>query len=457
MTRRIAIAILVVTYSALMVIGVGIYLATRLTLLSDLDDSIVARATALPSGLGVAATGNSSGVPEGDRYIIRNAIGQTLARPTTSTAAFKPVIKSKAFTTLGDGTRLRTITLVLGADPTQPNSASSTTITYSTSVERFDRLLNQLVIWLATIGAAAGLCATGAAVVLSRLALRPLRQTAKVIGDIDERNLDRRIEVSALPPELAPMASRLNEMLTRLEGAFDQRTRFLADASHELRTPVAGLMTTIEVALRLPRDSGALREVLESCLTDVKLLRHLVDRLMQQVRSESAILAEANETFDLVALINQCIDAVDRSRQDKVLHIQRELPPTLVLHTQPNRIRGILTNLLSNALEYTPSRGIIEVRCSVSDEELLITVLDSGPGIDRDFLPRLFTPFSRGDRRRAAEGGHLGLGLSIVQSHARALGGICTLESNPGNGAKFCIHLPTSLMVPIPEETAVVA
>jgi signal transduction histidine kinase len=447
MTRRIAIAILLTTWSALIVIGVGIYFATRHTLLTDLDQSIVARAVALSRGYGVSAAGIAAAVPQEDRFLIRNGIGQTLARPTTRTSSpVQPVILNGAFTRLADGRRVRTLTLALASSA----GSADTTITYSTSAERFDHLLNELVIWLVAIGAAAGVCAAGAAMVLSRLALRPLLSTARAICEIDERTLNRRIEDRALPVELSPMAQRLNEMLARLEAAFEQRARFLADASHELRTPVAALMTTLEVSLRRPRSADEMNVVLKTCLSDVQSLRHLVDRLMQQVRSESS--GESPATFDLTVLLNECADLLLRARPDKPLDVRRHLPPSLWVRSMPERFRGIVINLLSNAFEYTPAGGTIELTCEVSDE-LVLTVSDSGSGVPDELVPRLFMPFSRADERRDSSGGHAGLGLSIVQAHAQALGGRCVLEPRrPGvAGATFGVYLPTSLVVMAPD------
>src|SRR5206468_2225210 len=146
---------------------------------------------------------------------------------------------------------------------------------------RFESLLNRLAWSLAGFGLGAGVVAAGIAVRVSKSALRPLSKTAEQIGTIDEARLDRRIDAIALPPELRPMAERLNEMLGRLETAFELRNRFLADASHELRTPVAALVTALDVTLRQPRTAEAYLRVLESCRGDAQQLRRLVERLME--------------------------------------------------------------------------------------------------------------------------------------------------------------------------------
>lgn len=446
MTRRIAVAILLTTWTALIVIGVATYLAARHVLLTNLDDSIVARASALPSALGVAATANGS-VPAGDRYVIRSPSGRTLARPTTATAEATPAILGRAFTTLGDGTRMRTLTLALAPNSARADSAKPITITYSASAQQFDRLLNKLAIWLGVVGGACGLCAAGAAVILSRLSLRPLLQTADTIGTIDERQLARRIDGNALPTELRPMARRLNEMLARLEQAFDQRRRFMADASHELRTPVAAIVTTIEVALRRPREAAELTDSLRACLSDAAALRHLVDRLMQRARSEAPVFEESAAPFDAVAVLEECAESVTRAEGEKRVVIKRQLPDRLYLTSGSDRLRGIAMNLLTNAVEYSDPDGTVDLSCDVGDE-VMIFVSDHGPGISPELLPRLFEPFARAGTRPNGNGRHLGLGLSIVQAHVQALGGRCEVQSVPGSGATFRVLLPKSLVVP---------
>ncbi len=448
MTRRIALAILATTWISLIVTGVGIYLATRYALLTDLDETIVARAMALPEAAGTS--GGSASAHEDDRYVVRNAIGQTLGRPSTTSGPTTPVILNRVFVTLADDRRLRTITLSVDAPAAAGRPVGVTTITYSSSAEHFDRLLNQLIIWLIVIALLAGVCAAAAAVYVSRYALRPLLKTAELIGEIDESKLDRRIDLTTLPPELGPMAQRLNEMLARMESAFDQRTRFLADASHELRTPIASLMTTIEVALRRPRDASALTEILDSCLSDTRAMRSLVERLMQQVRSELPSPIEATQSFDAVAFFNDCVGTVRRTHLDKEIELQCHLPAELHLHTEQDRLRGVVINLLSNAIEYTPAGGSVELSCEVN-HELVIAVSDTGPGMAPELLEHLFEPFVRGDQPRGSACGHLGLGLSIVRGHVRALGGRCEVNSVLGAGTTFRISLPSLLIVPILE------
>src|SRR5436190_14880305 len=212
MTRRIALAILFSAWAVVLVALVVIYFVTRQTLIAELDDSIITRAAALPQLTGVSQEKGMAILPAGDRYVIRNELGQVIVRPEAPLSArTTPVVSSRKFVSLADGGRVRSITLnfpLKGAD----QQSRQATIVYSAPAEALDNLLKRMLIVLCAVGAGGGLLTGAVAWGVSRAALRPLTQTAEVIGTIDERRLDRRVEAAALPSELRPMAERLNEM-----------------------------------------------------------------------------------------------------------------------------------------------------------------------------------------------------------------------------------------------------
>jgi signal transduction histidine kinase len=315
-------------------------------------------------------------------------------------------------------------------------------IVFQGSAEGLFQTLQKLAWSLTLVGIAAGLVSALVALWVSRRALRPLHATADVIGTIDSSNLHRRIEVAQLPPELVPMATRLNEMLERIERDYAHRQQFLADASHELRTPVAALVTTAEVTLRHPRDAQAYRRALESCLTDARLLRRLVERLMEQCRADTLTHDEKPQELELVPLLDECADQAAVIAGERRVSVERSLPERLWLTAQPLRLRSVVTNLLSNAVEYNRPGGTVELVADVVGESLRIIVRDTGPGIEPGHIPHLFEPFYRADKVRSHEAGHLGLGLSLVQSHVKAMGGEIKVESVPGKGTTFEVFIP---------------
>jgi signal transduction histidine kinase len=443
MTRRLAWAILVLVCATLAVAGAGAYLIARSVLLADLDQTIVARACTLPELTGVETPGRRAAPSPDDRFVVQNELGQTLQRPGDQADVGPGVeVTARRFVTLPDGRRLRSLTikaLVPGA--------GVRTVVYGTPTDRLDWVLARIGGSLVAFGILGGALAAAVAVRLSHATLRPLRTAAEVVGAIDERRLDRRIDVAALPPELVPLGSRLNDMLAVLEQAFDQRQRFMADASHELRTPIAALVTTLEVALRRPRSAAELSDTLRTCLADSRLLQKLVEALLAQVRSETLSHAEPDEELDAAAVLNECADWAAALGRDRQVRVLRSYAAGQRLRTQRGRFRSIVMNLLSNAVEHNRPGGDVEVSCVAGSDAVELRVRDTGPGIAPEHLPHLFEPFYRADSSRhdqdARTGGHhMGLGLSLVQAHVRAMGGTCRVQSQLGVGTTFDVRLP---------------
>lgn len=441
MTRRIALAILFTVWTMLIAGGMIAYFTTRSILLEDLDESLKNSALTQAVQPRESTLDPPLRILRGDRTVTRNELNQTLARPATLPAQYEPRLIFATFSGLAEH-RLRTVTVryfaVASGSAVEPRPF---TTTLSRSAVEFDALMNRLALTLTAFGLLAGLITAGVSVFISRSALKPLAATAEQVGSIDERQLDRRIDASALPSELLPMANRLNEMLARLQEAFALRNRFLADASHELRTPVASLVTTLDVALNRPRDAEAYRRVLDSCRTDARQLRHLVERLMEQVRSESLSHDEPIRVIDVAALLRECCDHVQPLADVKEVRIVRAFGENILCAVAPQRFRSIAINLLGNAIEYNRPKGTVELCCSCNGPRLQLTVQDTGIGIAPEHLPHLFEPFYRGDNARRQESGHLGLGLSLVQAHVKAMAGHCRVESELGKGTTFLVQL----------------
>ncbi|HEY2589654.1 MAG TPA: ATP-binding protein [Tepidisphaeraceae bacterium] len=442
MTHRIAITILLTVWAAIVCAGSAAWLAARQILLSEMDWSIQQRAVARTANADLAAA-----LPQdtgGDRCVITDGEGRTLdrqAKPPPAAAAGAPAllqVLEKSFVTLPEG-RFRRLTLRTAAI----GGTGPVTIVYSSPTTEFDRALRRLTLWLVACGVVAGAAAAALAAALARVALRPLRDTADVIAGIDESRLDQRIDESSLPPELRPMAAHLNGMIERLGRAFEQRRRFLADASHELRTPVAAMITTMEVCLRRPRPAAELTEALETCLTEARHMRQLVQALLRQVRAEGGSPPEEIETFDAARTVSECTELTRPLGAERHVRVIGSVSAGALLPVrgEPGRLRSVVLNLVSNAIEYNRPGGTVEVSASRENGHAQILVKDDGPGIAAEHLPHLFQPFYRASTERSADG-HLGLGLFLVESHVKALGGECRVESALGAGTTFRIQLP---------------
>lgn len=446
MTRRVAIAILTTVWALLILGGVVAYWTVRGALLEDLDASIIARVVTLPE-LGRSAPRDLRPAEYArDRYIIEDERGQTVARVGRQEhSAEAPLVVSRSFATLADGRRVRSLSMKAKVAATSEKPERAVTIVYSAPADAFDSALNRLLAALAIFGALSGAAAAGVAVIVARKALSPLRTTVATLGTIDENSLNRHIDSASLPAELRPVVDRLNQMLERLNEAFSVRRRFLADASHELRTPVAALLTTIEVALSRPRGEDRLRQTLHSCLADATQLSQLVERLLQQVRSENFEGDGPVQTIALDAFLTTCSNQVAPLAQDRGVALVMSCQSGVQIDTQPHRLMSIVVNLLGNAVEHNKRGGkvelISEVKSGETGQGVMIQVRDDGPGIAGEHLPHLFEPFYRVSKSRN-DSGHLGLGLFLVQTHVKALGGGCKLESCVGVGTTASVELP---------------
>ena len=477
MSRRIAIAILLTVWATLVGGGVVVYVTVKTLLLAEMDDRLYEAARNLP-----VVRGSRSPVPatEARWYVVHEAKPRRVGAPMAQAAAAAdaladpgPVglVEDRRWAELAAGRRYRVLEIrfdrVPGAaadgtaDGRGHTPGGGLLLMYGEPSDRVDRILRRLRVSMLVLGAAAGAAAALVAVGVARAALRPLRDTAAVVGAIDEQNLGRRIDAAALPAELRPTAERLNAMLERLQGAFEQRRRFLADAAHELRTPVAALVSVLELALRRPRGPDELKEALQTSLTDARLLHRLVNVLLEHARGE--VSRSAPEPVDAAALLNECADVVEPLAARRGITLVRRIEPGVELVAEPRRVTGIVVNLLSNAVEYNHPGGEVELSArlvsdggrngdngahgdngdAVAAEQLLLAVRDTGPGIAAEHLPELFQPFYRAGHTEAGqEGQHLGLGLFIVQSHVRAMGGTCRVDSTVGVGTTFHITLP---------------
>ena len=434
MTRRIAITILLTVLTAIVCAGASAWFIARAVLVADLDKSIVRRAMELPA---VTEKIRSQIAEPGDRFIVQGDFGQTLGRPTpTSAGAPPPPVVDAAFVQLPEG-RFRRVTLRLPSGKLH----APITVVYSAPATDLDRVLQRLALALLFCGAAAGAVASVVSVKLARIALRPLGDAAAALSTVNETNLDRRVDQNALPPELRPMAGQLNRMLGRLQTAFEQRRRFVADASHELRTPTTAIITTMEVALRRPRTVVELQDTLNICLSEARHMRQLVQALLRQVVAEKDSSPEEISDFDASELVTQCTSLAQSLAREKDILLIGDVRGALPVRAEPSRFRSVVMNLLSNAIEYNSSGGWVEVSARLQGRSAEIRVKDDGPGISPEDLPHLFQPFYRTNRTRLADG-HLGLGLFLVESHVKAMGGECRVESAVGEGTTFCVRMP---------------
>lgn len=441
MTRRIARSILIAVWVTLIVGGAAGYVVTRSVLLADLDQRIVERA----HGTILERAGHEHSLDAAfrdDRFMIVNQSGRTLERMGTQVQpALQSQVIERRFATLSDEGRLRSLAIRVQMEDVGTRSGESQfTIIYSSSARGFDHAMEQLVIAFLLIGLAIGVASIVAVWWVTRRVMRPMNQAVHVISRVDEYHFDKRVEESSLVVEFQPIARTVNELLDRLEASFTRRKQFLADASHELRTPVAALLTTLEVALRRTTDLVQMRYALEMCLHDASSLRRLVNDLFEHVRSDSPDHCEAMLEIDLASILSTCVRDAENQIGSKQIEIKLLNQVKVPIRSVPRRLHSIVSNLLLNAVEYHQGQGEIKLSAATEADTLVLEIADDGPGIPASALPRIFDPFFRAAQTH--DDAHLGMGLFLVHLHVQVLEGTCNVVSQEGEGTSFTIRLP---------------
>jgi two-component system heavy metal sensor histidine kinase CusS len=280
---------------------------------------------------------------------------------------------------------------------------------------------------------------------IARRGLRPLASITRAAERIRLTTLHEHIETQGLPAELFVLATRFNEMLTRLQEAFERLERFSADIAHELRNPVNNLRGEAEVALSQPRSPQAYRQVLSSCLEEYSRLSHLIDSLLFIARADSPrtqINRERLEISEELAAVREFFEA---AAAEAGILLQVQAPRGLTAHLDRTLLRNALANLVANALAHTPRGGTVTLMAVPEGEAVRIEVADTGCGIAVEHLAHVFDRFYRVDSSRTGDTRRVGLGLAIVRSIAVLHQGSAGIASAPGRGTRVTLLLPNEL------------
>ena len=294
---------------------------------------------------------------------------------------------------------------------------------------------------LITSGATIALSVFVAAIVVRR-GLEPLNSIANEIAAIKEDNLAARIKTTSVPAEIIPIKSRLNDLLSRLEDAFKRERRFTADVAHELRTPLAGIRSTIEVTLTRARDQDEYKRVLCDCQAIAENMQTMVNNLLMLARLDAQQITFHCEQIRLAEMVNSCW----RSLCDKALVrenvFENRIPVEITCDSDPEHLSMVFINLLDNAVEYTNNGGQIWATGRQTDDSIEITVANTGCTLTSEQAAQVFDCFWRGDSSRTGTGTHCGLGLALVQRLVRALGGYTIVDVQNSGIFTILLALP---------------
>jgi heavy metal sensor kinase len=276
---------------------------------------------------------------------------------------------------------------------------------------------------------------------LSKRVLQPVDRVTTALHSINIGNLSRRLPVCHTGDELQRLAETCNQMLERLQDAVERINRFTADASHELRSPVALIRTAAEYALRNPKIDSESREMFSEILAESLEAGALLEDMLTLARADAGFGTPAFEPLELAEIMQEAAARMRPLAESKVQSVTVTLPGSAWIHGDRASVRRLLSILLDNAIKYTPAHGRIQMELATTNSHAALTVRDNGIGIPADLVPRIFDRFERADPSRGGVSG-TGLGLAIAKWIAGIHGATLSVESRKGEGSAFRLEFP---------------
>ncbi len=328
------------------------------------------------------------------------------------------------------------------AEETPGWKARTVTMVLARGREPVDEPAARMAVFIASVSLMAIGVSTALLWWIIRGSLRPLERLAAQISLLDEHGLSSRIDEGGAPKELLSVAARLNDLLGRLDAAFRRERTLSADVAHELRTPIAGLRSTIEVTLARARDPGQYQEALSDCLGITLKLQHLVDRILSLARLDSGQIVSRPERVLPNEVLRSAWKPYEGRASSLRLKIEWELMADREVVTDPSLLGLVLRNAFENAVDHVGGGGWIRIETFEERELLKIRVSNSGSALTPEQAGHVFERFWRGDAARGSAAHHCGLGLALVKQCVSVLGGTVSASLNMEGVFALTISLP---------------
>jgi hypothetical protein len=458
---RLTLLFTVATLAVLAGAGLGFLWQLRTSLTAALDASLRARAHTLNAQLAArqdplkGLTGDQQGQHQGD-YTGSDELTQIIA-PRRGVLLFSPAAGSQpllsavqlrraqahplSFSTVIEGEPNRIFAIAARDGPRQVVAV----VGASTGIADAAVARARLVILAAgpLVIAAAGIGAW----VLTGAALRPVGRMQRRLAEITEKDTGARLRVPVTRDEIASLAVTMNGLLDRLQRALTRQRDFVADASHELLTPLTALRAELELASRPGRSRQALESAVTASVSDTDRLIRMAEDLLLLAGAEERSAFLRVQPVEVSSVLSAAVDGLAGPARDRGVTIEVATAGDLPAQADPDKLRQAADNLITNAIRHTPPGSAVEVSGHASTaagrRTVTIQVRDHGPGFPPDFLPYAFERFRRADPARNSGSGGSGLGLAIVASIAQAHGGRATAANHPEGGACVRLELPS--------------
>jgi signal transduction histidine kinase len=360
----------------------------------------------------------------------------------------EPNLKKRALTINGSAYRVIRLDSVPILDREGPDSTSATTLTvmYGAPTEELEESEWQAA-GLVILGSLIFLgLATVLAIWAIRKGLTPLAALAASAARVSPSNWNLEPPPDATETaELAPLTRTMSTMLTTLHQAFTSQRAFIADAAHELKTPVAVLKSTLQSLLQMRRSADEYRAGLNGALEDVERLEKLIHSMLRLARAEQWQVRSRREGLADVDIYSTCEESVERLRalaQQRNIKFDLRNGDEPKIKAEAEDLELIWTNLLENAIQYSPDGAAVQITVAQTDSQARVEIRDWGTGIAESEVSKIFARFHRADASRARETGGYGLGLAIAKAMAEAYRGTISVESRLGAGTTMTVNLP---------------
>jgi signal transduction histidine kinase len=483
-----------VVLATLCMAALALYFLMRTSLLAEFDASLLVAARTLAAQVewsdeGLHLEGSATTLPEFSRvkqphfFQIWSGDGRTLARSPSlleaslTTRSSESLEPSFAFATLPNGADGREVTLAFhprregGEDERRREDSESEandesksatdeeavpllTIVVARPIAELAQTLSTLrwLLLLVTVSAA------GTVAVLMngaiRRGLRPLETLAQSIAQVGVADLSERLQSTSSPAEVLPVVARLNELLARLDSALARERTFSADVAHELRTPLAGLETALEVCASRRREPDEYADVVAKCWQVTRDMHAMVNHLLLLARAESHALTVQTEPTDFHPFLDECWQPFTHRAVARSLHVEWSVPVESVIPLDRDKLRLILSNLFENAVSHTNTGGWVRIAAEIRgarlehaehvENVLHVSISNSGCVLNPADAEQVFDRFWRGDAARTDAVTHSGLGLALCQRIAAVLRGTTVATINDGTFS-ISLTLPVSI------------